>query len=296
MAPSRSQHSLAVTAVAVVAAVLTIGFALRACGRVAETTASKAAPVATARPAAPDDAGDEQMARGPAAPDDAGDDDAPDDAPAPRHATTDTQPQRHDPLPHARGPRADRKAKGARHPRTLFASPPEVRYATATPSEIPVDGDFSSQGGSVSLWLDPAWGAGNQDDATLVGIADGLLRLVKNVTFLRLEATDPNGHVDGVGTPIGDWQPGEWHYITIVWDSGGSLALYVDGNLASQKYVGIQMDLPPGSTMIVGSQFPPGRPAAAGTVAGVDVSARPLSPYGVGQIFDHTKPPVPPTQ
>jgi hypothetical protein len=295
MDPFRSQHSLVVTAAAVVAA-LTIGLALRACGRAAETTAGKAppAPVVAVRPAAPDDAGDEQMVRGSDRPDD--DDDAPGDAPAPPHATTDTPPIRHDPPLHARGPRGDRRTKGARHPRALFTSAPEVRYATATPSEIPVDGDFSSQGGSVSLWLDPAWGAGNQDDATLVGIADGLLRLVKNVTFLRLEATDANGHVDGVGAPIGDWQPGEWHYLTIVWDTSGWLALYIDGNLASQKYVGIQMNLPAGSTMVVGSQFPPGRPVAAGTVAGVDVSARPLSPYRVAQIFDRATPPVPPTQ
>src|SRR5262249_22485571 len=118
-----------------------------------------------------------------------------------------------------RDPR-DRSTPGERRAGQMFESPPEARYPTGTPARIPVDGQFSDRGGTVSLWLDPAWGGTSQDDAGIVKIGDGTLRLVKNVTFIRFEAMDPNGHVDGVGIPIGDWQPGQWRFLSVTWDSG----------------------------------------------------------------------------
>src|SRR5262249_30807 len=153
-APTRSEQSLAVTAAAVVAVLAIAGLALRSCSRASETTPAKA-PAPHAIAARPDGAADAER--------------VPDPTPPPPHLRRPPprppapgRPSPHEPRAHRRARDGERKPGLAHHPRTLFSSPPETRYATGTPSEIPVDGEFSQQGGSVSLWLDPAWGAGNQ--------------------------------------------------------------------------------------------------------------------------------------
>ena len=186
-------------------------------------------------------------------------------------------------------PRRVKKEGDQRHAkRELYESEKEELFDTAEPTEIPFEGDFPLKG-TFSFWLNPVWDSTSQDDASFVTVADGRLRIVKNVTFLRYETVDANGNGDGVGYRITDWQPGEWHFITATWDAG-VIALYVDGVMVGQKYIAA-LDLPADSSVFVGSQFPPGRPIAPGMMSGFRFRGRPLTQGTIGREFETTAPP-----
>lgn len=176
-----------------------------------------------------------------------------------------------------------RKAKG-----TIFESETTTLYDTAEPFEVPFEGDFPDRG-TFSFWLNPVWDTTSQDDASFVTVADGRLRVVKNVSFLRFETVDAaTGNGDGVGVRITDWQPGDWHFVTATWDEG-VIALYVDGTLVGQKYIP-SLDLPADSSVTVGSLFPPGRPIAPGMMGGFRFRSRVLAPGTIGHEFETTMP------
>src|SRR2546427_707965 len=87
------------------------------------------------------------------------------------------------------GPSASCDGAGAAVPSEVAEQ--DERYAINAPLEAAgLAEKRGGLGGSVSFWFQPQWQKGNQDDATLVEIADGQLRPVKNVNFLRLEFTD----------------------------------------------------------------------------------------------------------
>src|SRR5437773_1641070 len=79
----------------------------------------------------------------------------------------------------------------------------------------------------------PQWSAGNQDDADVLAIADGQLRVFKNVNFLRMELVDGDGVEHGLGAPVSDWNSGDWHQIAASWN-GHAAALFVDGALVRE--------------------------------------------------------------
>ena len=187
-------------------------------------------------------------------------------------------------------PRRERKEGGEkrRAKAELYESEQELLFDTAEPLEIPFEGDFPERG-TFSFWLNPVWDATSQDDASFVTVADGKLRIVKNVTFLRFETVDASGQGDGIGFRITDWQPGEWHFITATWDAG-VIALYVDGALVGQKYIPA-LDIPADSSVFVGSLFPPGRPIAPGMMSTFRFRGRLLTPGAIGREFETTVPP-----
>jgi len=159
------------------------------------------------------------------------------------------------------------------------------RFATATPVEASELAEpLGGSRGSVSFWFQPQWSAGSQDDASFLEIADGFVRVVKNVDFVRFEFVDADGVEHGLGASITDWNPGEWHQIAGSWDDG-TVALYFDGELVGQATIDTPLVLPHGPRMRVGSDFPEFRPVAAGVVGGVRVTARPLSADEVRQRF-----------
>src|SRR2546428_11324136 len=128
------------------------------------------------------------------------------------------------------------------------------------------------------LVLVPAALAGRKrDDASLVDSADGQLQLLKNVNFLRLEFTDVEGGTHGVGAPITDWKPGEWHQVAGSWDVN-VVQLYLDGQLVRETSIGSVLLLPEKARLRLGSAFPPNRPTAPGLVGGLELPARPPSP------------------
>ena len=160
------------------------------------------------------------------------------------------------------------------------------------PTTTPVDASELAQGlggsrGSVSFWFQPRWNEDNQDDASFLEIADGSVRIVKNVDYLRLEFVDEDGIEHGLGAPISDWTPGEWHQVAGSWD-GLTVALYFDGGLVRQAEIDAPLVLPDGPRMRLGSDFPDYRPVAAGVVGGVRVNDRPLSSDEVRKRFDAT--------
>lgn len=187
-------------------------------------------------------------------------------------------------------PRRERKEgeKPRRAKAELYESEKELLFDTAEPLEVPFEGDFPERG-TFSFWLNPVWDPANQDDASFVTVADGKLRIVKNVNFLRFETVDPNGNPDGVGFRISDWQPGEWHFVTATWDAG-VIGLYVDGQLVGQKYIP-SLDIPADSSVFVGSLFPPGRPIAPGLMSTFRFRGRVVNPGTVGREYETTAPP-----
>lgn len=179
------------------------------------------------------------------------------------------------------------RAAARRARQELFESEERALYDTAEPFEVPFEGDFPDRG-TFSFWLNPVWDQTSQDDASFVTVADGRLRIVKNVSFLRYETVDANGNGDGIGVRITDWQPGEWHFVTATWDEG-VIALYVDGTLIGQKHIP-SLELPADSSVTVGSLFPPGRPIAPGMIGGFRFRGRPLNPGTIGREYERTMP------
>jgi len=159
------------------------------------------------------------------------------------------------------------------------------RFATAAPADVSdLAEPLGGSQGSVSFWFRPDWSAGSQDDASFLEIADGFVRVTKNVEFVRFEFVDANGTEHGLGASIAEWQPGEWHQIAGSWDDG-TVSLYVDGELVRQAAIDAPLALPDGPRMRVGSDFPEFRPVAAGIVGGLRVTAGPLSAEQVRQRF-----------
>jgi len=162
----------------------------------------------------------------------------------------------------------------------------DVQFPTAGQVAIPIDATIQHEG-SVSLWVQPGWQPGNEDDATLVQLGDRL-RLKKNVDVLRLEAADAEAgnarDTPDLGVPITDWNPGEWHHVTATWKDD-SLSLYVDGDLVGRRGRQGRVDLPPDGELLVGSNVDDGAPVAPGLIGRVDVRNRALGDDEVAQEF-----------
>jgi hypothetical protein len=159
------------------------------------------------------------------------------------------------------------------------------RFGTATPVDASeLARRLGGSSGSVSFWFQPQWNDGSQDDASFLEIADGSVRVVKNVDFLRFEFVDEDGVEHGLGAAITDWKPGEWHQVAGSWD-GHAVALYVDGGLVRQAEIDTPVVLPDGPRMRLGSDFPSYRPIAVGVVGGVRVNEQPLSADEVRKRF-----------
>jgi hypothetical protein len=160
--------------------------------------------------------------------------------------------------------------------------PDEVDFSLDGKTDVPEAGYVGGSNGTMSLWLQPEWAEGNQDDATLAQLGN-VLQLVKNVNYLRFELLHDQGML-GVGAPVTAWQPGEWHLVTATW-SGNQLSLFLDGQLVNQTVQSIQIDLPRETTLSVGSDFPESRPVAPGTIGRVGLWRRPLDPEEIAAFY-----------
>src|SRR5207244_13108541 len=115
-------------------------------------------------------------------------------------------------------------------------------------------------------------------------VGESRLQVVKEVNYLRFEFTDDGGSASSIGAPIGDWKQGEWHQITTTWN-GTEYALYIDGQLITQMSHNGFVNLPSGTQLYVGSNYPEGQPGAPGKIGQVDVRNRPLTPGEVANQF-----------
>ena len=163
---------------------------------------------------------------------------------------------------------------------------------------IPVDGKVQHEG-SLSLMVQPGWEHDNADDATLVQLGDEM-RLTKNVHFLRLEgvgddtgdgprgrtvgATGDGAGANGVGVPISDWNPGEWHHVTATW-SEDTMSLYVDGELVGRKPRQGRSDAPAESELLVGTDASDSKPVPPGLIGRVALRGRVLGDDEVAQDY-----------
>jgi hypothetical protein len=168
-----------------------------------------------------------------------------------------------------------------------FASEDTAQYATTDPVEVEGLDNIGPRAGSLSFWLQPQWGEGSADDASFLELGDGQLRVVKNVNFLRFEWMDQAGGSNGIGVPIAEWRPGEWHAVTTTWN-GNTYSLYVDGQLVSTKTDLGAVPLPDDPRLWIGSNYPENRPVAPGMISRVDVRNRPLGPSEVAAGFNGT--------
>ena len=169
----------------------------------------------------------------------------------------------------------------------VFDSGQGTQYETNAQTEVPDADKLAGRSGSISFWMQPQWGEGNQDDASLVSLGDSRLQIVKNVNYLRFELTDDAGLPVGLGAPITDWKAGEWHQIATTWD-GRVYSLYMDGRLVSQTVHDVPFSIAQGNKLYIGSDYPESRPVAPGVIGNVDIRNRPLAPGEIASSYNQT--------
>lgn len=198
------------------------------------------------------------------------------------------------PKRHHRARKVDPATAGKRSQdrHTLFASEAATPYASGSQTTLDDVKGLTGEAGTVSFWILPVWAGHVQDDAALVTFGNDIIRIFKNVTFLRYEILDENGTVTGLGFPVGDWAPGEWHQVVATWD-GRTMWFYVDGALINTTPQPGQIVLPEGTPIRIGSAFPANRPVATAVVANVQIRDRALNPTTVARRF-MAGPPVAP--
>jgi hypothetical protein len=172
----------------------------------------------------------------------------------------------------------------AEDPSLTYDGGDETVFATHEFVDAADDVPVSGQAGSISFWVDPQWKARSEDDADLVDIGNGALRVTKNVDLLRFAFTDTNGQRGAIAAPIPDWQAGLDHLVTVTW-SGVQKQLYIDGELVSQGTESAAIDLPDTATLRVGSSFAGQRPVASAWISGLQVRTRPLSQPEITDLF-----------
>ncbi|GBD26530.1 hypothetical protein HRbin30_01862 [bacterium HR30] len=173
---------------------------------------------------------------------------------------------------------AQMPAEGEPPPEVVFEGGKEKRFVTETQVQLENAGKIAGDAGSMAFWLKPDWEPTDQNDAVFVQIGEGqqAIRVAKNVNFLRFEYFDADGRERGVGVPIDDWKPGEWHQVSATWVQG-RLQLFVDGKAVSQNSFETAPVLGEDPKAYVGSKLPSGTPAA-GEMADVRILNRPLQP------------------
>ncbi|MCX8071880.1 MAG: LamG domain-containing protein [Candidatus Binatia bacterium] len=169
-------------------------------------------------------------------------------------------------------------AEGEPPPEVVFEGGKDQRFVTETQVQLENAGKIAGDAGTMAFWLKPDWEPSDQNDAVFVQIGEGqqAIRVAKNVNFLRFEYFDSNGRELGVGVPIDEWKPGEWHQVSATWVQG-RLQLFVDGKPVSQNTFDIPPSLGEEPKAYVGSKLPSGTPAA-GEMVDVRILNRPLQP------------------
>jgi hypothetical protein len=174
-----------------------------------------------------------------------------------------------------------------------FAHERAREYETTSETDAGRLKGVTGAGGTISLWLQPAWDAMSQDDASFVRIGDDRIRVYKSATHLRFEVTDANGQPIAVDMPFTDWNPGEWHHLLTTWDGRNAphvISFFVDGNIVGQSQYQGEIELPRKPKLYVGTNAPD-QPVAPGLVADVKVHTRPLSLEAVSRWFEESRPP-----
>lgn len=169
-------------------------------------------------------------------------------------------------------------------PEVVFEGGKDKRFVTETQVQLEEAGKIAGDAGTMAFWLKPDWEPSDQNDAVFVQLGEGqqAIRVAKNVNFLRFEFFDAEGRERGVGVPLDDWKPGEWHQVSATWVQG-RLALFVDGKPVSQNSFDVVPVLGDEPKAYVGSKLPSGSPAP-GEMADVRILNRPLQPNEIQEL------------
>jgi Concanavalin A-like lectin/glucanases superfamily len=162
-----------------------------------------------------------------------------------------------------------------------FDSEAGAKFAADAQLAIPNAGGLTGESGTISFDIQGDWAGNDNTDASLVKLRspnewENRIEITKNGQYLRFVFADNTGTESGAGISI-NWQPGELHQVTATW--GDALAsLYVDGRLVGQSTYSGQLQIPPGTPLYIGSDYPGGQPGARGTMSNIKLYNRVAAP------------------
>ena len=152
---------------------------------------------------------------------------------------------------------------------------------------IPDAAGLTGEAGTISFCLQPQWGGDPTTNASLVNlwtpnIWENHLKIFKNGRFFRFSIWPNSGVESGVATTIDDWQPGQWHPVTVTFgqdpSTGANMAsMYIDGAMVGQQTYDGQLEVPQ-QPLYIGSDMPEGEPAASGTLRNFQAYNRVVTP------------------
>ena len=147
---------------------------------------------------------------------------------------------------------------------------------TAGPGASGAPPPVTNDAGTVTFHVTPTGSDPINEPLVAIGSpgqASGRLSVVKNGTDLRVLVSDSAGEESTLGVSISDWQPGQTHTISFVWE-GGVERLYIDGQLADEvDHEGVL-------------KLPPGMEALTGSITDFQAFGRALTPEEVARLAD----------
>lgn len=133
--------------------------------------------------------------------------------------------------------------------------------------EFPNGGGVRGEAGEISFKIKPEWAGSDQTDNALVQLRqehewNNRLEVVKNGEFLRFILTDNTGKEANISMRITDWQPSEIYDVRAVWNetaesggNGGTIELYVNGQLAGRDAYPGRFEPPARAPLYVGADW-----------------------------------------
>jgi len=140
--------------------------------------------------------------------------------------------------------------------------PPGARLA------YPDSGGIDPNEGAVAFWIRKEWGSEQQLARSLLDLRtntwENRLGIGLGPAYLRFLIATADGVETAAGTGV-QWQPEEWHHVTITWGQA-LMGLYVDGKLAEQQTYAGELRIPSDAPLYIASgRNPPDLPE--GTVS-----------------------------
>ncbi len=173
-----------------------------------------------------------------------------------------------------------------------FGSNEDVAYESGEDSEFAADsfaeisnaGDVTAEAGSIAFWVQPKWSPDEPHDGSLIALAEGRLRVLKESDSIRFEFTNTAGANGGIGAEIFEWQPGEWHYVLGTWN-GPVMTLFVDGEQVTQGIRDGDLELPERPRLGIGSTSDGEVSPPPGVIKDIRIYKRAIGPEEVSTHF-----------
>jgi hypothetical protein len=156
-----------------------------------------------------------------------------------------------------------------------------VEFPEDSVLEFPNAGNIQSNGGTVSLEIEPNWNGTDDGDNSFVQVREekqwaGKMSIFRNGDHLRFIWFDSNAQEQGVAANITNWQAGEPHSVTATWGDA-LMQLYVDGKLVGQTTYAGELVIPPGTPLFLGSNPQHHVPGADAILRNFKAYGRPLT-------------------